>query len=312
MNSASLIFGTGYMVRNSANYRFGEGGIKVKFMKKFREVSAEEFGRFDSTQVDRQVEISGRLWSGYENLSELFPSTMLVPTIGTALFGTSDVPATINGQDGSRLLVKRTMFTEFTNLELATDKELWSADVKLLGLLASGSAPTTSNAYFVYSDANSYTAPSFTKSNFLAPRITAAWGTRTGFTSFAFRKGCVVAGKYELDPEPCYQDGYGTLDMAVTGFEGTCKGTPIGPTLAQVLAQYGMGSAFGALESAANTDDLVLTASGLAISLYSSFLDQNDAIAWARKNNRVGDFTWRTTVPFSSGAPTARAAVGTS
>ena len=142
MNSSNIIIGPGYLTRNSANFRFGDGGIKVKFIKKFREVSAEEFGRFDSAQTDRWLEISGKLWSGFENLGELFPATMLTPAIGSKLFGATDVPATLNGQDGSRIVPKRTMFTEFTNLELSTDKELFSADVKLLCLIASGSTLT--------------------------------------------------------------------------------------------------------------------------------------------------------------------------
>ena len=310
MNSSNIIIGPGYLTRNSANFRFGDGGIKTKFIKKYREVSAEEFGRFDSTQTDRWLEISGKLWSGFENLGELFPATMLTPAIGSKLFGAIDVPATLNGQDGSRIVPKRTMFTEFTNLELAVDKELFSADVKLLCLLASGSTPTTANAYYTYTEGNSYTAPAFDKTKFLAPHVSAAWGSaRTGLTSFVFRKGCSISGKYDLDPEPCYVDGYGTVDTIVNGFEGSCKGTPVGPTLLQLIAQMGMGSDLGKLESVANTDDLVLTASGLAISLYGAFIEQNDAFNWARKANRIGDLTWRTTVPFSAGAPTARAAV---
>jgi len=310
MNSSNLIIGPGYLTRNAANFRFGDGGIKIKFMKKFREVSAEEFGRFDSTQTDRQIEITGKLWSGYENLGQLFPATMLTPVIGSTLFGVSDITCTVNGQDGSRFVAKRSMITQFTNLDLSTEKELWSADVKILCLLASGSTPTTANAYYTYTESNSYTAPSFTKNNFLAPAITASWGARTGMTSMAFRKGLSVTGKYDLDFEPCYVDGFGTIDGIVNGFECGAKGNPVGPTLTQILANMGMGGALGALESAANTDDLVITASGLAISVYSAFIEQNDAFAWARKQNRVGDLTWRSTVPFAAGAPTARAAIG--
>jgi hypothetical protein len=315
MNSSNIIIGPGYLSRNGANYRFNEGGLKVKFMRKWREVSAEEFGRFDSTQTDRSVEITGKLWSGYENLGELFPATMLTPVIGSTLFGIADKLATINGQDGSRLLVARTMFTEFTNLDLSVEKELWSADIKLIGLLASGSTPTdapnaaTGAPYFVESEGNAYAPPAFNKSAFRAPIITAAWGTRPGFTSFVPRKGVALAGKYALDPEPCYVNGYGTLDMIVDGFEGEAKMTPIGPTLAQILANCGMGGALGALQSTANTDNLVLTASGLAITLFAAFLGDHDAVAWARKNNRIGDWTWRSTVPFAAGLPTARAAI---
>jgi hypothetical protein len=310
MNSSNIIIGPGYLTFNAVSFRFGEGGIKVKFIKKMREVSAEEFGRFDSTQTDRMIEVTGKLWSGYENLATLFPATMLTPIIGSPLFGVTDKPLVINGQDGSRLTIARAMITQFTNLSLSVEKELWSADVKWTCLLASGSTPTTANAYFTDGGtANSYTAPAFAKANFKAPVIAASWGARTGLTAMAVRKGLEIAGKYDLDFEPCYVDGFGTLDAIVQGFEGSAKGNPIGPTFAQILTNMGMGTALGALESTTNTDDLVITATGIAITLYAAFIEQNDGFAWSKKNNRVGDLTWRTTVPFTTGAPTARAAI---
>ena len=312
MQRSNLIIGPGYATRNGANFRYDDGGARVKFMKKFREVSAEEFGRFDSTQYDRQIEISIKLWSGYENLAALFPSTMLTPTIGGRIMPVgSDIPFTFNAQDGSRIVVANTAITAFTNLTLSTEKNLWSADLKAIGLLKTGALPTDANAYFTSSSGNSYTAPSFTKSNFLAPAVTVSWGSRTGFTSMAMRKGLAIDGKFEINWEPGFVDGYGTLDGIIESFEATAKGSPIGPTEPQYEAQVGMGSTFGALESSVNTDDLVVTASGLAITLPQSFIaDFGEGIAYSRKTHRIPETTWRTTVPFSAGAPIARAAIG--
>jgi len=312
MQRSNLIIGPGYATRNGFNFRYDDGGARVKFMKKFREVSAEEFGRFDSTQYDRQIEISIKLWSGYENLAALFPSSMLTPTIGGRIMPSgSDVPFTFNAQDGGRVVVANTAITAFTNLTLSTEKNLWSADLKSIGLLKSGALPTDANAYFTESTGNSYAAPSFTKSNFLAPAPVVSWGARAGFTSMAMRKGLAIDGKFEINWEPGFVDGYGTLDGVIDGFEASAKGQPIGPTLAQYLNGLGYGTAFGALQSTANTDDLVITASGLAITLPQSFIeDAGDGIAYARKTQRLPETTWRTTVPFSAGAPAARAAIG--
>jgi hypothetical protein len=311
MNSSNILIGPGYLTFNSASFRFGDGGVRVKFIKKMREVSAEEFGRFDSVQTDRMIEVTGRLWSGYENLPSLFPATMLTPVIGSPLFGVSDKPLVINGQDGSRFTAPRAMITAFTNLSLGVEKDLFSADVKWTCLLASGSTPTTAGAYYTDGGTgNSYAAPSFDKTKFKAPVLATSWGARSGFTSMAWRKGLEIAGKYDLDFEPCYVDGFGTMDAIVTGFEATAKGNPIGPTFAQVLSNMGMAGALGALESTANSDDLVITSTGIAITLYAAFIEQNEGFAWSRKNNRVGDLTWKTTVPFSAGAPTTRTAIG--
>ena len=51
--------------------------------------------------------------------------------------------------------------------------------------------------------------------------------------------------------------------------------------------------------------DLTLTFGANSIVLKQAFVAEHDGFAWSRKQNRVGDLTWRTTVPFSSGAPTA-------
>ena len=311
MNSSLILIGPGYTTWNSGNFRFGEGGFKSKFLKNFREVTAEEFGRFDSVQTDRRIVHTGKLWSGYENLGLVFPSAAFQPVIGGKLFGTSNLPFVANGQDGSRLSCPNTQLTKMANLELAVEKELWSADVEFTSLLKSGYTPDQAGAYYTYSTGNSYSAPSFTRANFRAPVVAVTWAgtltnSGTSLGSFVFRKGVMIDWKWGLDFEPCYVDGYGTTDAIVSGFEATAKGTPIGALEADVAAAMLPAQALGLLESA-NAGDMVLTFGANSITLKEMFPDNHDGFAWSRKNNRIGDLTFRTTVPFTTGAPTARA-----
>ncbi len=313
MNSASIIIGPGYATWNSGNFRFGDGGIKAKFVKKYREVSAEEFGRFDSVQTGRMIEVTGKLWSGYENLSLVIPASATTPAIGGKLFGTSALPLIINGADGSRLTVLNAQVTKLANLTLSVEKELWSGDITFTGLLVPGDTPGTAGAYYTYSISNAYSAPSFTKTNFRAPVVSGAWaGTLTNagtsFAAFNFHKGVVIDWKWGLDFEPCTVDGYGALDAIVENFEASAKGTPIGVLEADTAAAMAPAQALGILEST-NGGDLTLTFGVNSVTLKSAFIAENDGFAWSRKNNRIGDLTWRTTVPFTAGAPTARAAV---
>lgn len=310
MNSDNLILGPGYLNWNSANFRFAEGGLRVKLIKNQREVSAEEFGRFDTVQTDRRYEISGRLWSGWENLSSLYPAAVLTPVIGTKLFGTTDVPATLNGQDGSRFVGHRMKVTSLASITPGVESELFAADVVFTGLLKStATSPADANGYFTESTGQAYTAPAFVPGNFRAPVISGAWSGKTGFTAFNFRKPPQIDFKLALDYEPCYVDGYGTLDAILDGFEGSCKGMPIVPTLAQALTQQNFqGQALGVLQSTVAAD-LVISGASFSTTLYSAFIADGDGMAWARKNHRIGDLTWRTTVPFSAGLPTARMAV---
>jgi hypothetical protein len=313
MNSSNIIVGPGYSTWNSGNFRFGDGGIKAKFVKNLREVSSEEFGRFDSIQTKRRVSVTGKLWSGWENLSLIFPSAAFSPTIGGKLFGTSNLPLVINGQDGSRLTVVNTQITKLANLMLSVEKELFSADIEFTGLLKSGFTPDQAGAYYTYSTGNSYAAPSFSKANFRAPVLSAAWAgtlvnSGTSFGSFNFKNGAGLDYKWDLDYEPCYVDGFGEVDAIVNGFEGSCKGTPIGVIEADAASALLPAQALGLLESI-NGGDLTLTFGSNSATLKQAFVAENDGFAWSRKNNRIGDLTWRTTVPFTSGAPVARAAV---
>lgn len=313
MNSASVIIGPGYSTWNSANFRFGEGGMKAKFIKTMREVSAEEFGRFDSTQTKRRITVSGRLWSGWENLSVIMPSAAFTPVIGGKLFGVTAKPLVINGQDGSRLTVVNAQITKLANLMLSVEKELFSADIEFTGLLLPGNTPDQAGSYYTYSISNSYTAPSFTKANFRAPILSGAWAgtltnSGTSFAAFNFKAGAAIDWKWELDFEPCTVDGFGELDAIIQGFEASCKGTPIGVLEVDAAAALLPAQALGVLEST-NGGDLTLTFGTNSVVLKSAFVSENDGFAWSRKNNRIGDLTWRTTVPFSLGAPTARASV---
>jgi hypothetical protein len=313
MNSASVIISPGYLTFNSGNFRFAAGGFKAKFIKNFREIESEEFGRFDSVQTKRRIAVTGKLWSGWENLPLIFPSAAFTPIIGGKLFGTANLPLVANGQDGSKLTVVNTQITKVSNLMLAVEKELFSADIEFTGLLKSGFTPDQAGAYYTYSIGNSYAAPAFSKTNFRAPVLSAAWAgtltnSGTSFAAFNFKNGAAIDWKWDLDYEPCDVDGFGEVDAIINGFEGSCKGNPIGVLEVDAAAAMAPAQALGILESV-NGGNLSITFGSNGVILNQAFIADHDGFAWARKNNRIGDMTWRTTVPFTSGAPTARASV---
>lgn len=311
MNSSNILVGPGYATWNSGNFRFGDGGIKAKFVKNYREISAEEFGRFDTVQTGRLIEVTGRLWSGWENLSLILPSSALTPIIGSKVFGATAKPLVVAGQDGSKLTVKNAQITQLANLMLSVNQELFSADVKFTGLLNPGDTPDTADAYYTYAIGQAYAAPQFDKTKFRAPVISAGWAgtlsnSGTSFAAFNFKNGVAIDWKYDLDFEPCTVDGFGAVDAILNSFEASAKGTPVGPLEADVASALMPARALGILESV-NGGDLTLTFGANSVVLKQAFVSENDGFAWARKNNRIGDLTWRTTVPFTTGAPTARA-----
>jgi len=307
-----ILLGPGFLTWDGAIFRFGEGGIRAQFLNDLREISAEEFGRFDSVQTGRSVKITGKLWSGWENLSLVLPSSAFNPTIGGQIFSGANLPAVIHGQDGSQLTVYNVQITKLANLMLSVGKELWSADIEFTGLVKSGSTPDQAGAYYAYTIGNAYAPPAFVKSNFRAPIISATWaGTLTNggtsFGAFSWKNGAAVDWKWDLDLEPCKVDGYGAVNAVITGFEGSCKGTPIGVLEADAATGLLPAQALGVLLST-NAGDLVNTFGANYVTLKQAFMSNHEGFAWSVKNNRIGDLTFRTTVPFVAGNDTARAA----
>lgn len=314
MNSSNIIIGPGYMAWNSASFRFGKGGAKAKFKKTLRDIESSEFGRIDSVQTARMITVSARLFSAWTNLSLLFPTAAFQPTIGGRLFGTGNKALTLNGQDGSILTLVNAQITKLANLFLGVGKDVFSADVEFTGLLLSGGNPATAGDYYTYQIGQSYSAPAFPNTSFIAPVVSAAWNgtlanSGTSFAAFQFKEGAMIDWKWQLDFEPCTVDGYGPTDAIITGFEATCKGTPIGVIEADAASALFPAQALGLSENQNGSGSLVLTFGAHTVTLDGCFVADNNGFAWDVKDNRIGDLTWRTTVPFTTGAPTARAAV---
>jgi hypothetical protein len=312
MNSSNILIGPGYVTWNSVNLRFAKGGLKAKFIKNLREVEAAEFGRIDSVQTKRRITVSGRLFSSWTNLSALFPTAAFNPTIGGKLFGTANLALVVNGADGSKLTVVNAQITKMANLFLGVSKEIFAADVEFTGLLLSGGNPSTAGDYYTYVIGQSYAAPAFPQSSFVAPVVSAAWNgtlvnSGTSFSAFQFKNGAAVDWKWDLDFEPCDVDGYGEVDAIVTGFEATCKGTPVVPIEADAASALLPAQALGLSENQNGAGDMVLTFGAHSVTLKSCFVAANDGFAWDTKNNRIGDLTWRSTVPFSGSPLTAAA-----
>lgn len=312
MNSSNIIIGPGYLAWNSANFRFAKGGIKAKFVKNMRDVDTSEFGRIDSVQTKRKIVVSGRLFAAWTNLSALFPVAAFNPTIGGKLFGTANLALVINGADGSRLTVVNAQITKLANLFLGVDNELFAADVEFTGLLLSGGNPATAGDYYTYAIGQSYAAPAFPNASFIAPVVNAAWNgalanSGASFAAFQFKNGAAIDWKWDLDFAPCDVDGYGELDAIITGFEGACKGTPIGVIEADAASALLPAQPLGLSENQNGAGDLTLTFGSHTVTLKSCFVAASDGFAWNVKDNRIGDLTWKTTVPFATGVPGARA-----
>ena len=104
------------------------------------------YGRVDKYKSDLVIKISLPIWGAFENLSILFPSAVLNPTIGSSIFGTSDLTLTILARNGDQIVYTNAQLTKLANLHLGVDAELWSADAEFTCLCGNSNNPEDAGA----------------------------------------------------------------------------------------------------------------------------------------------------------------------
>lgn len=271
------------------------------------EQRASMFGRVTQTRGPRVITVTLQLFALWQNLSILFPSTVVNPTIGSRVFGATDLPLILHAKNGDRLTIHNARITGLSNLKLAANSPIFSAAVTLTGLIKNNADPEDANAYYTYDNAT-YVEGAFALTNFLAKTWTGAWGARTGFTSIQTQEGWDI--NWELGMEPDVVDGLGVVDMFLTNFGAKASCIPVGPTIAQIEANQffqGTGAEIGTgIHS--SVDDLVITSGSASVTLKAAGLVET-GLAFAPAKKRLTETIWEANRGFVTGAPQAIAAL---
>jgi hypothetical protein len=264
-------------------------------------------GQTDKFKRDWVIKTPLMLFGLWQDLAVLFPPAIMNPSVGVSLFGTSDAAMIIHAKNNDRITYHNSQITKLIDLFLGVDSEMFAAAVEITSLIKNNGNPEDAAAYFTR-DTAAYTETTFAMTNFKKTRFTAAWGAKTGFTSFVGEKGFNIA--WQFDAQPQVVDGYGTVDYYIGpgGLIGGCKCIPIGPTLAQIDTHQATQAAHGALLSA-GAADLTLTGTGVSVVLKGSAATESGT-AFGVEPLRNGEMAWETTRGFTTGTPNAVATVG--
>jgi hypothetical protein len=312
ISAASLIRSPANITWNGINM-WGREDIVVRAAPVWKPVETTMYGAVDKLKTDLVIKVPITLWGAYENLSTLFPSYLLNPTLGNSLFaaqGGVKLPLVINATNGDIFTFPNAFLTRMANLHLGVDNDLFAA-AEFTCLLSDNANPESAGSYYTITS-GAYSNASFAKTNFKRTRFTGAWGTIAGFGAMVPQKGIDLA--WHLDLKPVRADGLGTIDYVINNLIVGCKCIPIGPTLAQfeTVAAGAAGNVqtpMGALLGGACAD-LVWTGanSGPVITIKNAGLSEH-GWAFSREALRVGETAWESTVAFTAGVPAARGAV---
>ena len=291
---------------NSGNF-FTRDDFTVRHDPSWDVVPTSMYGEVDKAIKDRVIKIPLKLWGAWENLTVLFPSAVLNPNIGASVYGTTDITLTVTAKNGDTIVYTNAQLTKLANLHLGTDSDTFSADVEFTCLCGGTANPEDANAYYTLPTGNSYTDSLFAKTNFKRTRWTAAWGSKTGFTSFVAQKGFDI--DWSLDLKPVAVDGWGTRDMTIAGFVANAKCIPVGPTLANLeAAAQAQGAALGGLLSVSTANLVITGAAGGSVTLNNASITGH-GYTFGIDPLRLGEVTFSTVRGFTTGAPTAIAAI---
>lgn len=284
--------------------------VMIPLKQNLVQVVSSMYGRVLHTRGPRKIEFNIPIYGFWNNLSVLFPSYLLNFTYGARVFGTSDLPFVLLARNGDKLTINNVRLTGISNLKLAANQQVFSADAKFTALISNNTAPTNSAAYYAILTAQSYAEGDFPQSAFKSLTWTGAWGSRTGFTSILTEAGWDVDWQISLEDD--LVDGIGAVDQFVKDCWLSAKCVPVGPTLAQLESNtdfQGTNADVGADTSAGNMDNLVLTDGTSTLTINNAVVESGNYV-FAPFKKRSGEYVWTpASRPFTTGSPTALAAV---
>lgn len=166
-------------------------------------------------------------------LAVMFPHTN--PTIGTSLFGATDTAVTLHPTNGSEKIVFTAgAITKMPGVLLsATDTAF--KEMEITCLLKNDADRSAADALFTISDA-AFTDTSFDiGSIFTVPYSVSLASAASPWDAILTEAGVEI--DFAQTNNPVTVNGFGTVDMSLSGLDITVKMKPVGMTVAQVLAQ---------------------------------------------------------------------------
>lgn len=279
--------------------------VIVPLKHNLKEQVASMYGRVTKTREGRTIEVNIPLYGFWTNLAVIFPTYFLNGLPSTRIFGTSDTPMTLIARNGDQIVLKNCQITKVSNLKLAANQQIFSADVTVTCLIANNTSPDAANAYYTLTTGETYAEGDFPQANFKSKTWIGAWGTRTGFTTILTQDGFTV--DWEIKTTPDLVDGIGTVDMFTDLFWAKATAIPVGPSLAQLdtaVDFQGANANVGA-NIADDVDDLVLTEGTSTLTLKACSLVETGLVFGPAKK-RVKATIWESTrMNFAAGVPPA-------
>jgi hypothetical protein len=303
---AQVIVGPGKFTRNALSVH-SKDNFNVRETESLLDIAPDAYGAIDGRAIDALVKVSftpdGRWTSDIRSL--LFP--YLNPTIGSDIFTTSDVPATIHDNNAHVHTLIASACTKMPSLKLSA-KETLIGDCEFTGVRGTGQAwSVVDKLYTVALTGGTIVDTAYALSDFKVQVYSAVWTGVTGFTGGIFSvDGFTVDSK--LDIEFIQIDEIGTVKGVLKSVQFMVKFRPLQVTYANILLalkSQGTGASRGRSLAAAGADLLITGADASTIITLKGANLYEGGFQFGSTVVRDGELAFIGTRAFASGVPGA-------
>ncbi|HEY3761580.1 MAG TPA: hypothetical protein VGN23_07525 [Verrucomicrobiae bacterium] len=277
---------------------YTEGDVVLTPKPKWRAIPSAVLGEQDDVLVDGWWEIEftpKSVWnSAYRSV--LLPSAFYnYTTAGAPLIGATNRTVNIWGADGNGFDITRCIITQMPAVFCGMGESVYGK-AKMTAFLGDGHALTDSNAFLV-ANTTAWSQSDYPTTH-QEQLATLAWGSLTDWANVFAEKGFKLTHEFKTNP---ILQGNVTIDHKVAGYRGMLSFLPQQPATSDLLSalNYVIGS-----RRSGNTNNAVVTASGMSVTLYSAAVRQL-AFHFDNKMNRHGELQLVTAM---TGASTTRLA----
>jgi hypothetical protein len=222
--------------------------------------------------------------------------------VGKSIFTTADVPLVINSINGKQYTFTRSGICGVPSLNLAADKPAIDGTLQFRCLAGIGLDPTATNSYLKIETVSYPGDTGFSETSILATSYTAAYGSGTGLTAMesldGFRLECPIR------TQQIRTDRHGVVDERLVSVgPATCKFTPVGmtDTIWSSIANAD-GAALSVPGSAASATDLVISGTGLTVTMAKAWV-AGSGLGFGVNDPNFGELVFHSRTVFTTGTP---------
>lgn len=305
IDRTSIITGPALVTYGGQSF-WSKGDVVITPINDRFSIDTAHFGPVDERIQNRRFEItfepSGRFTSALAAVLWPYAST----SIGDDIYGATDTALTINSRAGKQWVFHNSAITAMPNIRIGVGQTI-QGSLTFTALLANSTDPTNAAAYFTESSVAYPGDTGFAVSDILTKACTAAWGASSPWDSFLTQEGWEFA--FDLTLAPKMVDGLGTVGMSLQSLRVTASAIPVGPAEADTLSKMKTSAELGT--SIATTDDLIVSGTGIYVSISNAGLQEAD-LGFGAERKRLGQHTWMATRTVTAGTADALFYVGTS